>query len=129
MKMGAKSVDESPHLLIRGSRSFNPGKEGGRIAKLPCPGQDVLDRTADLPGSLRRGHGQFVPGDPEISTIRRLDHLRDNGAKGGVRRSEGDAALDLNLKHGRMALRIMGVNDDVIERAPFGRSLTLDSIY
>jgi hypothetical protein len=54
--------------------------------------------------------------------------LADDGAEDRIAGRESDAFLDLNLKDSGISLRVIRMDDDVIQRVTFGRPLKFDAI-
>ena len=71
---------------------------------------------------------QLIATGQKLRFARCLHDLADDGTEDRVFGRETDAFLDLNLKDGGLSLRVMRMDDDIIQRVTFGRPLKFDAI-
>jgi hypothetical protein len=125
---GPDSSDERPHVIAGETLAAEAIEKDLRGPNPPRPGQDVLVGSVDLPRGLCSGNCHLVPADPEVLALACLGNLINDIAEDRVSWGKRHRAFDLYFQHRRLAAVVMGVDDDVVEGAPFGGPLEFDSI-
>lgn len=98
------------------------------ISQLSRPRQDILIRSVNFLRCFGNRDRQSIATGQKLRFARCLHDLADDGAEDRVAGRETDAFLDLNLKDGGLSLRAMRMDNDIIQRVTFRRSLKLDAI-
>src|SRR5215470_10223167 len=126
--MCPERAHERTHVVVGRPRPTNAGKEGGGVADLARPRQDVLVGSIDLARCAGRRDTEFVARAPEVGPPRGFHDLLDHRSERRVARREADCTLDLDLQNTGDAPSIAGENGHVIEGASSGCSLELDQV-
>src|SRR5262249_4090351 len=127
--MSFEGAHKDSHVIIRRARPRDPGHESYCVSQLPCPGQHVLVSSINLPRRSGSCNCKLVATGPKIRSARGLDDLAHDRLEYRVAGRKCDASLDLDLEHSGITARIVSVDDNVVERSPFGRPLQLNTVH
>ena len=126
-QMRLERIDEPSHVVVGRVRALDPGRECIRGAHLPCPGQNVPDRTLNIERCPPQCDGQFMTPVEETRPLRCLGNLGDNISKSLVGLRETEATLGLDFENSGTAVGVTGANDNVVKRMTLWCPLELDA--